>query len=175
MIVYQLRCRNQHEFEAWFPNSDAGTKQIRDKKVTCPVCASTTVEKAIMAPNISTRSSAGEKAIPLENSTGAKNAVQDQGQSGHQRHIVANDRLGDEKRATEVAMKVLEAVSDFKRHVEANSEYVGADFPEVARQMHYGETEQRAVYGEASLDEVKSLDEDGIDVIPLGPATGREH
>jgi hypothetical protein len=54
-----------------------------------------------------------------------------------------------------------------RAHLEANAEHVGAAFPEEARKMHYGETETRSIYGEASLEEAKALHEEGIPAVPL--------
>ncbi len=59
---------------------------------------------------------------------------------------------------------VMRAVRDY---VESNSEHVGERFPEEARKIHYGETEQRNIYGDASLDEVRELHEEGIEVAPI--------
>jgi len=180
MIVYQLRCHHDHEFEVWFPDSMACTRQIKAKEVACPICDSKSVEKAIMSPNISTKNSrVAEQALiqsepPLKKTITAQPAVPETSSENTQQ-VVVNDTGADEKRATEVALKVLEAVSDFKRHVEKTCENVGTNFPEVARQIHYGETEERAIFGEASLEEVKALDEDGIDIIPLGPASRQGH
>lgn len=56
-----------------------------------------------------------------------------------------------------------------RAHLEANAEHVGPAFPEEARKMHYGETESRSIYGEASLDEAKALQEEGIPAVPLPP------
>ncbi len=52
-------------------------------------------------------------------------------------------------------------------HVTANSEDVGEKFPEEARKIHYGETEERGIYGAASAEEAKDLVEEGISVAPL--------
>lgn len=54
MIVFDLRCRKEHVFEAWFKDSAAFEQQAADGKVLCPVCGSKKVEKAPMAPNLST-------------------------------------------------------------------------------------------------------------------------
>ena len=54
-----------------------------------------------------------------------------------------------------------------RRHVEANSDDVGARFPEEARRMHTGEIEHRSIYGKASLMEAEGLLEEGIEVHPL--------
>jgi hypothetical protein len=49
----------------------------------------------------------------------------------------------------------------------SNSEWVGTDLPETARAMHLGEIEPRAVHGQASPDEARSLIEEGVPVLPL--------
>ena len=53
------------------------------------------------------------------------------------------------------------------RHVLANTEDVGERFPEEARRIHYGETDERAIRGQASREETESLAEEGISVMPL--------
>jgi hypothetical protein len=54
-----------------------------------------------------------------------------------------------------------------RREIEANTDDVGAKFPEVARAIHLGEEPERAIRGRASLAEAKSLLEDGVAVLPL--------
>ena len=49
----------------------------------------------------------------------------------------------------------------------ANADYVGDKFAEEARKIHFGETEARGIYGEATSDEVKSLVEDGVEFMPI--------
>jgi hypothetical protein len=56
-----------------------------------------------------------------------------------------------------------------RAHLEKNAEHVGPAFPEEARKMHYGESEARSIYGEASLEEAKALHEEGIPAVPLPP------
>ena len=51
MIVYDLKCRKGHEFEAWFRDSAAYDEQRAAGDVRCPSCGSKKVEKALMAPN----------------------------------------------------------------------------------------------------------------------------
>jgi hypothetical protein len=55
--------------------------------------------------------------------------------------------------------------------VEENCDYVGSEFPEEARKIHYGETEHRDIYGEASEQEAEDLSEEGIEFgrIPWAP------
>ena len=59
------------------------------------------------------------------------------------------------------------AVARARDYVEKNFDYVGDKFPEEARKIHYGETEERGIYGEASGEDVKALVEEGVQVAPL--------
>ena len=57
MIKYKLRCRCSHEFEGWFPDSEQYLKQKNKAMINCPMCDSTAVDKAIMAPAVKTSKS----------------------------------------------------------------------------------------------------------------------
>lgn len=129
MIVFDLRCRKAHVFEAWFRDSASFEAQAKAGKVQCPVCGSKKVEKALMAPNLAT----GE---------GREMAVVD----------------------TEKAAEVRQKLKEIRQHVEDNCDYVGAQFAEEARKIHYGEEEARGIYGETSDDEAKALEEEGVPV-----------
>lgn len=61
-----------------------------------------------------------------------------------------------------------------RAHLEANAENVGPAFPEEARKMHYGEVDARSIYGEATLEEARSLHEEGIPAVPL-PVLPEDH
>jgi hypothetical protein len=67
----------------------------------------------------------------------------------------------------EAARKTRALLREFRRHVESTHENVGGRFAEEARKIHYGETEARDIYGEATGDEAKELIEEGIAVAPL--------
>ncbi|MCZ4282159.1 DUF1178 family protein [Kiloniella laminariae] len=53
MILFDLKCENNHVFEAWFKDSAAFRSQSDLGVISCPNCASTAVSKALMAPNVS--------------------------------------------------------------------------------------------------------------------------
>jgi hypothetical protein len=53
------------------------------------------------------------------------------------------------------------------RHLMANTEDVGERFAEEARRIHYGESEQRGIRGQASLDERQALSDEGIEVVSI--------
>jgi hypothetical protein len=61
------------------------------------------------------------------------------------------------------------ALRALRQKMVADAEHVGGEFPEEARKIHYGEADARAIYGEASGDDVKALLEEGVPVAPLPP------
>ncbi|MBN9557717.1 MAG: DUF1178 family protein [Alphaproteobacteria bacterium] len=65
--------------------------------------------------------------------------------------------------------KMRQFMTGLRKYVEENAEYVGTRFPEEARKIHYGETDERHIYGEATIEEAKELVEEGVDVAPLPP------
>jgi hypothetical protein len=140
LIRYNLVCAAGHEFESWFSDSKACDTQLKRKLVACPVCDSTKVKKAIMAPSVNT------------------STRNDQGlETGRQPAVL----LSDKDREARAMLKSLH------EHVKQNAEHVGGQFPKRAREMHYGESEKRSIYGDAKPEEVRSLLEEGVDVQPL--------
>lgn len=140
MIKYALACEQAHEFESWFPSSDAFETQRKRGFVTCPFCNSAKVEKQIMAPSVARTDKTPVATAPEP-----------------QPMVVLSDR----ERELRAALRAL------RDHVMKNAENVGKDFVEEARKMHFGETEERSIYGEADLAEAQALLEEGIDVLPL--------
>ena len=62
---------------------------------------------------------------------------------------------------------MLEMASQVRRHVEDNFDNVGDAFAREARAIHEGRSEERGIYGEATLREARELLEDGVPVAPL--------
>jgi hypothetical protein len=54
LIRFSLGCDHDHEFEGWFRNNDDFETQKKRGFVECPACGSHKVEKALMAPAVST-------------------------------------------------------------------------------------------------------------------------
>ena len=77
------------------------------------------------------------------------------------------------ERAPISAAQLRSALVDLRRQVENHCDYVGPQFAEEARRIHYGESDPRGIYGEASADESRELAEEGIKFgrIPWVPAT----
>ncbi len=75
-----------------------------------------------------------------------------------------------EKTGLAMSPQQKEAMGKLKGLVQAlkeSSEDVGERFPEEARKIHYGEAEERGIFGRASREEARSLIEEGIGVAPL--------
>lgn len=62
---------------------------------------------------------------------------------------------------------VEKSISALRDKIEKQSDYVGANFAAEARAMHDGSKPERAIYGEAKLDDARKLVNDGIPVLPL--------
>ena len=63
--------------------------------------------------------------------------------------------------------EIMHMMSQMREHVENNFDYVGDKFASEARAMHYGDSEERDIYGESTLQDVKELVEEGIAVAPI--------
>ncbi|MGE0407655.1 MAG: DUF1178 family protein [Amphiplicatus sp.] len=82
---------------------------------------------------------------------------------------------GSDPKMIEIRAAMTEAVQRARDYVQKNFDYVGEKFPEEARKIHYGETDPRGIYGEASGAEVKALVEEGVSVAPMpAPPARRE-
>jgi len=82
--------------------------------------------------------------------------------------IMAPAVSGTKKRA-ETAAQIRQFATGLRKYVQENADYVGPNFAEEARKIHYGETQERHIYGEATADEARELIEEGLDVAPLPP------
>ena len=74
----------------------------------------------------------------------------------------AADRSDEGQRARSLGADYIKALDQLHKHVEENCDYVGPRFAEEARKIHYGEAEERGIYGEATKDEAKELSEEGV-------------
>lgn len=140
MISYRLVCPTGHEFDGWFSSSAAYDAQLVDGAVSCPLCGDTRIAKGIMAPAVKT------------------SVTKRKGRPEPLPPKVAPEQ-----------QKVGQFMAGFRKYVMENSEYVGREFPEEARKIHYGETEERQIYGEATPDEAQEMVEEGLDIAPLPP------
>ncbi|MCT4555348.1 MAG: DUF1178 family protein [Pelagimonas sp.] len=145
MIQFSLICEHGHRFDSWFQSGAAFEKLQAAGHVACAICGAPKVEKALMAPRLSTQDSSQDS---------AQNADAPQ-QDAPPAPLSAPQSPAEQ------------AIAAMKAHVEANSDYVGSDFAREARAMHLGDSPERAIWGEARTEEAKALIEDGIPVAPL--------
>jgi len=59
------------------------------------------------------------------------------------------------------------AAQTIRKEIEEKCDYVGDKFADEARAIHYGEKEERAIYGEASAKDAAELHEEGVGIAPL--------
>ena len=156
MIRYSLICERDHAFESWFQNSAAYDKQVKRSLVTCPVCGTAKVEKAIMAPRVSAAPENESVASPSPASAAPSPAAPQPAATPAPIAVMSPPEL-----------ELRQKLKEIRDHIVKNANYVGSRFPEEARKIHYGETEHRSIYGEASPEEAKALNEEGIEFHPL--------
>ena len=65
------------------------------------------------------------------------------------------------------AKQMRQFMTGLRKYVQENADYVGPKFAEEARKIHYGESQERHIYGEATAQEARELVEEGVDVAPL--------
>ena len=150
MIRYSLVCEAGHGFESWFPSSDSFDEQAARGLVACPICDSARVTKGLMAPSLA-RTDRAASARPVEETAPVP------APSAPLPMIAEPER------------QIRDMLRALRERVVASAEHVGPRFAEEARKIHYGETEDRAIYGQASPDEARALIDEGIDVAALPP------
>jgi hypothetical protein len=152
MIHYTLRCKTGHAFESWFQSSSAYEVQEKRGLVSCPVCGSTEVERAIMAPQIVSKK-------------GRESATSEPAPTPALATEVTAPAPTPLLMAQELELRA--KFRELRDHIVKNADNVGERFPAEARKMHYGDIEHRPIFGEASPDEARALIDEGVEVMPL--------
>lgn len=153
MIHYQLRCENGHGFDGWFRDSAAFEKQAAAGFVECPSCASTKVERGLMAPAIPRKGRPPRNAI-AEAPPEPPKPQPDTEPAAPPAPPAMAARMPAEVRAV---------LSKLRAEVEKTCDYVGPAFAEEARKIHRGDAEPRGIYGETSREEAEALREEGVE------------
>ncbi|BDI61189.1 DUF1178 family protein [Qipengyuania nanhaisediminis] len=160
MIVFDLHCAHGHTFEGWFGSSADYEEQSARGLVTCPECGSDTVGKAPMAPAVPVKGNSGARSVP------AARDESDTGPGAAPAPAASARALANTPMPPEVS-KALDALAKAQAKALENSKWVGEDFAEQSRAMHYGERDPEPIHGQASLEEAQSLLEEGVPVAPL--------
>lgn len=142
MIIFDLKCgAGGHVFEGWFGSSADYEEQQARGLVSCPLCGSTEVDKAVMAP-----------AVPAKGN----------------RRTAAGAGATDLVTAAPAEVKaMLAAAALVQKKLLAGSESVGSRFADEARAIHLGEADARPIHGRATPDEALALAEEGVEFAPL--------
>ena len=148
MKVLDLQCRHGHAFEGWFASQEDYESQRERGLLACPVCNDAEVSKKLSAPRLNLGRSA-EPAVSVPDAPKSAASAPEP---------PAMPALPQELQAAMLKMV---------RHVMAHTEDVGTRFAEEARKIHYGESDNRNIRGQASREETEALLDEGIDILPL--------
>lgn len=147
MIVFDLHCDLGHRFEGWFGSSSDYEQQRERGLVSCPECGSSQVAKAPMAPAVPAKSN---RDVPKPSVANAEDT-----------QPVSNMPMPPE------VQEAMQALAKAQAKALKSSTYVGDNFAEQSREMHYGERDEAPIHGKASLEEAKALVDEGVPVAPL--------
>ena len=139
MIVYDLACDQEHKFEGWFSSQDDFDKQVSNGQLSCPTCGSTTISKQLSAPYLNT--------LPGQNASSKTK----------------------QKEMALAGVNLQQLHNQFIEYIAKNTEDVGTQFPDEARKIFYGESDNRSIRGEASVGVMQELKDEGIEVYALPP------
>jgi hypothetical protein len=142
MKVLDLRCAREHPFEGWFASEEDYLSQRERGLVECPLCGDKDITRLPSAPRL--------------NVSGAREA-----------QPTAADSASSPQGGKQVGMTVQAAWLRAVQHVLSHTDDVGDRFAEEARRIHYGETDERAIRGQATPDEAQALRDEGIEVMAL--------
>lgn len=153
MKVLNLRCANGHGFEGWFASDDDYMDQNGRGLVECPLCADKVITRMPSAPRL--------------NLSGAREA---QAQAQVQAPATPPGAPQVAPQPADLQAAFMKAV----REMMQRTEDVGTRFAEEARRIHYGETPERGIRGQASPEEREALRDEGIETFALPIPPGLE-
>ena len=153
MKVLNLRCANGHGFEGWFGSEDDFLDQNGRGLLECPMCADKVVTRLPSAPRLNLLA----PRAPAEGQGGSAATTPSPPTPS------APAQPAQPAQPADLQAAWLGAV----RELMARTEDVGERFATEARRIHYGETPERAIRGQASADEREALRDEGIEVMAL--------
>ncbi|MEO9601267.1 DUF1178 family protein [Parasphingorhabdus sp.] len=153
MIVFDLICADgAHRFEGWFGSSNEYEEQQSRGLLDCPICGDKNIAKATMAPNLGRKGNQASGTVePIENLAEPQSP-----------QSVSSD-VAVPAEYQEMIGKLAKA----QEKLLADSEWVGDKFADRARDIHYGDADEKPIHGTASQEEVSELADEGITAQPL--------
>jgi hypothetical protein len=157
MVIYDLICDANHQFEGWFKNAEDMQKQRESGFLTCPFCDSMQITKKLTASKLTRKSNS------LNTSSESSAARQEVAVGGGQ-----NTEPGSAT-SPEKFVKLQKMLGEVHSFIDQNFEDVGNRFSEEAINIHNGDREPSNIRGTASSEQIKEMAEQGVDAIPLPP------
>lgn len=152
MKVFDLRCRSDHAFEGWFGSEEDFQNQRARGLLRCPLCDDDAIGRTPSAPRLNlSGAQARAEPEPAASHSPAPGPAQ-----------TAVTRPGD------LQVAWVQAV----RQLVERTEDVGERFAEEARRIHYGETPQRGIRGQATPEERQALLDEGIETVAIPVPAG---
>lgn len=181
MLVLNLACSHDHRFEGWFGSNADFQSQTERGLLSCPVCADPSVRRMPSAPHLNVSHLRAEGGVAAQHervkaeqggAVGPDRGGVPAGNPGHSSAVAPappvaaqpiQAGLDPQQQLQRLKAQLMQAV----QHVMASTEDVGTQFAEEARRIHYGESEERGIRGQATPDEAAALEDEGISVIAL--------
>ena len=156
MVIYDLICDANHQFEGWFKNAEDMQKQRESGFLTCPFCDSMQITKKLTASKLTRKS----------------NAMSTKPETGSARQEVAiggQSKVPGSDTSPEKFAKLQKMLGEVHNFIDKNFEDVGNRFSKEAINIHNGDREPGNIRGTASKEQIKEMAEHGVDAIPLPP------
>ncbi|NCF49713.1 MAG: DUF1178 family protein [Bacteroidetes bacterium] len=184
MIKYTLICDQKHEFEGWFGDSVAFESQSQANLVACPICGSSDVRRALMAPYLASpkmrktdfaKDAAKDIAKDSGNVPPASSAISPDAvppvspemQFGAAQKGAVSPGSGVSAESVQKIHQVMTEMRALQSKIRSECRDVGDNFAEEARKIHYGESDPEGIYGHATPEEREALDDEGIAVVDI--------
>jgi hypothetical protein len=151
MKVLDLRCAAGHAFEGWFASEDDYGSQRERGLLDCPVCGNAEVVRLPSAPRLNLSGAREPAPPPAPARAGVAGAAE------------AAAPAVDMALHGGAVQRFVEAVAELLN----STEDVGTRFAEEARRIHYGESQAKAIRGQATAQQREALADEGIEVFTL--------
>ncbi len=161
MKVLNLRCANGHGFEGWFASDDDYMEQNGRGLIECPLCADKVIARMPSAPRLNL-SGAREPVAATSAATPSATPASAATPATAQTAVLPQP--------ADLQAAFMRAV----REMMQRTEDVGPRFAEEARRIHYGETPERGIRGQATPEEREALSEEGIETFALPVPRGMD-
>jgi len=160
MKVLNLRCANGHGFEGWFASEDDFMQQNGSGQLLCPMCNDAVITRMPSAPRLNLSGAREPKQASTAPAAAPATAIAPASAAAP---VPARAAAPNAPQSADLQGAWLHAV----RELMNRTEDVGDRFAEEARRIHYGESEERGIRGQATTEERAALREEGIETVSI--------